>query len=433
MLALLGLLTILALLGAILSKRVSPLVALIAVPTVAALAGGFGLKTSTFVVQGIQSVSPVVGMFVFAILYFGTMSDAGMFDPVIDRILGLVRARPARVAVGTLVLAMLAHLDGSGATTFLITVPAVLPLYDRLGMDRRVLACAAAMGAGVMNLLPWGGPTLRASAALSIPLTSLYNPMVPAHAVGILFVLAAAWRLGKREEKRLGLGRRDGAEQGIRRELSPEQEALRRPANFWYNVVLTVTVIGAMVSGMVEPVVAFMLGLVLALVVNYRSAEMQRARIESHAKAALLMAGILLAAGAFTGIMRGTGMLDAMAKAAVGALPGQMAGHIPFGMGLLSMPLSLLFDPDSFYFGVLPVVGEAVRAWGIPPVQVAQAALFGQMTTGFPVSPLTPATFLLAGLARVDLADHQRFSIPYLFAASVLMTLAAAAFGLFAV
>jgi CitMHS family citrate-Mg2+:H+ or citrate-Ca2+:H+ symporter len=64
-------------------------------------------------------------------------------------------------------------------------------------------------------------------------------------------------------------------------------------------------------------------------------------------------------------------------------------------------------------------------------LQVGQAALLGQMTTGFPVSPLTPATFLVVGPAGIDLSDHQRFSIPFLFGASVLMTLACGAFGVF--
>src|SRR5690242_5263331 len=105
MLAALGALTIVVLLAAILSKKMSPLVALIAIPTIAALVGGFGLKTGTFIVKGIQNIAPVAAMFIFAILYFGIVSDAGMLDPIIDRILRTVGSRPTRIVVGTSVLA----------------------------------------------------------------------------------------------------------------------------------------------------------------------------------------------------------------------------------------------------------------------------------------------------------------------------------------
>jgi CitMHS family citrate-Mg2+:H+ or citrate-Ca2+:H+ symporter len=80
---------------------------------------------------------------------------------------------------------------------------------------------------------------------------------------------------------------------------------------------------------------------------------------------------------------------------------------------------------------VLPVVAEVGAQLGVQKVQVAQAALLGQMTTGFPVSPLTPATFLVVGLSGIDLADHQKFTIPFLFGASVVMTIACVLFGLF--
>src|SRR3954451_19907254 len=431
MLALLGLVTILVLLAVIITKRMSPLVALIAVPLAAALAGGFGLETGKFIVKGIRDVAPVAGMFIFAIIFFGVMTDAGMLDPVIDRILRAVGSRPTRIVPGTALLALLIHLDGSGAVTFLITIPAMLPLYERPGMDRRGLACVASLAAGV-NFLPWTGPTIRASAALHVPVTQIFNPLIPVQIVGLLYVFAAAYWLGRREEKRLGLsggsGARGDGEVG-RRQLSDEEKCLRRPQYFWPNLVLTVLLMTAMVGGWVEPVVVFMLGTVLALLLNYPRVDEQRGRVDAHARTALMMAGILLAAGAFTGIMKESGMLTAMAKAAVGHIPRGLARHIPVAMGLSSMPLSLLFDPDSFYFGVLPVVAEVARGLEIQPTQVAQAALLGQMTTGFPVSPLTPATFLIVGLAGVELGDHQKFTIPFLFAGSVLMTVACVVFG----
>jgi CitMHS family citrate-Mg2+:H+ or citrate-Ca2+:H+ symporter len=204
--------------------------------------------------------------------------------------------------------------------------------------------------------------------------------------------------------------------------LSDDERALRRPRNFLFNAALTVAVLAAMVSEVVPPALAFMVGAALALVVNYPDPAQQRRRVDAHAQAAIMMASILLAAGVLTGILQGSGMLTAMARAGVDHLPAGLATRLPVVLGLLAMPLSLLFDPDSFYFGVLPVVTEVAALRGVPAVQVAQGALLGQMTTGFPVSPLTPSTFLLVGLAGVDLADHQRFALPWLWGASIVMT-----------
>jgi CitMHS family citrate-Mg2+:H+ or citrate-Ca2+:H+ symporter len=436
MLALLGLATVLLLLALILSRRLSPLVALIIVPTVAALAGGFGLATMTFIVGGLQQTAPVAAMFVFAILYFGIMTDAGMLDPIVDRILRIVGTRPRRIVLGSALLALLVHLDGSGAVTFLVTVPAMLPLFERLRMDRRVLACVASLAAGV-NFLPWTGPTVRASTALHIPPLDLFRPLIPVQLVGLTFVFLVAWWLGTREERRLAASAAVGAAGAtalapvMACELTPEQQANRRPRLFWIDVLLTLIVMAVMIGGYVDPAVTFMIGTALALLINYPAADLQRARIDAHARAALMMAAILFAAGAFTGILKGSGMLSAMATAAVGAMPAGMGRHLPFVLGLLSMPLSLLFDPDSFYLGALPVVAEVGKAFDVPPIQIGQAALLGQMTTGFPVSPLTPATFLVVGLTGIELGEHQRFTMPWLLAASIVMTIAAVLFGVF--
>jgi len=400
----------------------SPLVALIAVPTVAAVLAGMGGQIGRFVLSGLQQTAPVAAMFVFAILYFGVMTDAGLLDPIVDRILRVIGTRPRRVVMGAALLALLVHLDGSGAVTFLVTIPAMLPLFDRLQMDKRILACVTSMAAGV-NFLPWTGPMLRASAALHIPVSDLFRPLVPVQIVGLVFVFGVAFMLGTREERRLGIIAGEGPSLPTPR-LTPEQEQMRRPGRFWINAALTVALMAVMISGMADPAAVFMIGTAAALLINYPSSDMQRDRVNAHATAALMMAAILLAAAVFTGIMKESGMLAAMANTAVHAVPPSMARHLPFLLGLVSMPLSLLFDPDSFYLGALPIVAQAGSTLGVPPIQIAQAALLGQMTTGFPISPLTPATFLVVGLTGIELGEHQRFAGPYLFAASVVMTIA---------
>lgn len=437
MLALIGVLTIAVLLYCIMSKRMSPVVALIVIPTIGALIAGCGLETPKYIVAGITKLAPMAAMFVFAITFFGVVTDVGMFDPIIKRILRFVGINPIRIIIGTGILALIAHLDGNGAVTFLITVPTMLPLFDKLGMDKRMLIGITALSAGV-NFLPWTGPMIRAASALNISTHDLFVPLIPAQIAGLAFMIFMGYYWGKKEQKRLGLTSAavtamlaSGESAVHEKELTEEEKKLRRPHLFWVNIGLVVAVLSTMVFTRISPTVAFMIALTLALMINYPNVKMQSERINAHAKAALMMASILFAAGAFTGIMSGSGMLKAMSEAAVHFVPESFASHVPFITGLISMPLSLVFDPDSYYFGIMPVVANTVEMLGVPGIQVAQASIMGQMTTGFPVSPLTPATFLLVSLAGVDLADHQKFSIPILWLASVIMTFACVASGVF--
>lgn len=420
MLAIAGLLTIAFIMYLTMSKKCSTMVALIAVPMVTCLLVGQGANMGGYITDGIKSVAATGVMFIFAVAFFGVMSDVGAFEVVVNRVLKVIGKDPVKVCIGTLIIAIITHLDGSGATTFLITVPAMLPIYDKLKMDRRVLATVVAMGAGTMNIVPWGGPTVRAATALNLSLTELYNPMIIPQICGLAVCLVFSVMFGIKERNRLGTSL-EGIVIDLPKfdDLSEEEQKKRRPRLIAFNLLLIIVTIVSLVLELLPPAGCFMAALAIALIVNYRTLKEQRSRMDEHAEAAMMMASTLFGAGCFTGIMSGCGMLTAMAEGLCNILPASMMGHIALLVAIFSMPLSLMFDPDSFYYAVLPVLAAASEAVGVPALMVGRGAICGQITVGFPISPLTPSTFLLTGLSGVELGDHQKHSFIWLWIISL--------------
>ncbi|MBQ1083713.1 CitMHS family transporter [Nocardiopsis sp. B62] len=455
MLTAMGFATITVVLVLLLSNRVGAVVALAGVPVAAALVMGFGPgEVGSFVSAGITGVAATTAMFVFAILYFGVMRDAGLFDPIVRRVLRFAGDNPVTIAVATVVLAMVAHLDGAGATTFLITIPAMLPLYDALGMRRVVLAALTGLGAGIMNILPWGGPTARAATASGIPANDLWVPLIPAQLIGMVTCLLIAYYLGVRERNRLrttaagrpvgaGVGPSAGSSGGpsggaagddaprvaAPAEYESERPELLRPRLYWLNAALTLAAVATLISGVMPPELVFMIALVIALAVNYPGMSAQTERINDHARGAILMASTLLAAGAFLGVMEESGMIEAMAVSMTGAMPDFLGPGLPLLIGVLAVPMSLVFGPDAYYFAVMPVLAAVGGEFGVAPIDVAQASITGQETVGFPISPMTGSFYLLVGLSGVPIGTHIRFLFPWAWLVSLVVFGSAVAMG----
>ncbi|MGW9069681.1 CitMHS family transporter [Streptomyces yangpuensis] len=205
MLTFLGFAMIATFLVLIMMKKMSPIAALVLIPALFCVFAGKGAHLGDYVIEGVGKLAPTAAMLMFAIVYFGLMIDVGLFDPIVRGILRFCKADPMRVVVGTAVLAAIVSLDGDGSTTFMITVSAMYPLYKRLGLSLVVMTGVAATANGVMNTLPWGGPTARAATALKLDAADIFVPMIPALAVGLLFVFALAYVLGLRERRRVGV------------------------------------------------------------------------------------------------------------------------------------------------------------------------------------------------------------------------------------
>ncbi|MFC5215856.1 CitMHS family transporter [Streptomyces coerulescens] len=465
MLTILGFAMIATFLVLIMMKKMSPIAALVLIPALFCVFVGKGAKLGDYVIEGVTSLAPTAAMLMFAIVYFGVMIDVGLFDPIVRGILKFCKADPMRIVVGTAILAAIVSLDGDGSTTFMITVSAMYPLYKRLKMSLVVMTGVAAMANGVMNTLPWGGPTARAATALKLDASDIFVPMIPALAVGLLAVFVLSYVLGLRERKRLGVltlnevlveekeaetvlvGSGSGAAKspvttggsgsGTDAEetedderfqaLDPDRPTLR-PKLYWFNALLTVALLTAMIMEWLPIPVLFLLGAALALTVNFPHIPDQKARLAAHADNVLNVSGMVFAAAVFTGVLQGTGMVDHMAKWMVDVIPEGMGPHMALVTGVLSLPLTYFMSNDGFYFGVLPVLAEAGAAHGVTPLEMARASLVGQPL--HMSSPLVPAVYVLVGMAKVEFGDHTRFVVKWAALTCLVILAAGMLFGI---
>ncbi|MFI6650624.1 CitMHS family transporter [Streptomyces sp. NPDC050529] len=469
MLTILGFAMIGTFLVLIMMKKMSPIAALVLIPALFCVAVGKGAHLGDYVIEGVGNLAPTAAMLMFAIVYFGVMIDVGLFDPIVRGILRFCKADPMRIVIGTAVLAAIVSLDGDGSTTFMITVSAMYPLYKRLKMSLVVMTGVAATANGVMNTLPWGGPTARAATALKLDAGDIFVPMIPALGVGLLAVILLAVVLGRRERKRLGTLTLDG-EPAAESVTEPEQvlvaagggsdrlrkstggagaggtgsedaeetdegfkgldphRATLRPKLYWFNAALTIALLTAMIMELMPIPVLFLLGAALALTVNFPHMPDQRARIAAHADNVLNVSGMVFAAAVFTGVLTGTGMVDHMADWLVGAIPEGMGPHMALVTGVLSIPLTYFMSNDGFYFGVVPVLAEAGAAHGVSPLEIARASLVGQPL--HMSSPLVPAVYVLVGMAKVEFGDHTRFTVKWAALTSLVVLGAGLLFGI---
>jgi len=418
----------------IMSGRMTALIALIAVPIAFALVGGFGAEIGPMVLNGLKAIAPTGVLLMFAILYFGLMIDVGLFDPLIRGIVRLAKGDPLRLIVGSALLALIVSLDGDGSTTYLLCITAMLPLHRHLGIKPMILPCVVMLGNSIMNIAPWGGPTARVMSSLHLDSSQVFLPVIPSMAAASVATLGIAWYFGLRERARLKEIRFTpvhhapsplGGEVDLDATDAPTSE--RRPALMIFNLVLTTVLMVCLVTAVLPLPLLFMGAFAIAMTVNFPSINDQKKRVAAHSASALSVVSVIFAAGVFTGILSGTKMTDAIAHSIVSAIPTSAGHYLPLITAAISAPMTFFLSNDAFYFGVVPILAEAAKGYGIASEIIARASLLGQPV--HQLSPLVAANYVLIGLAGVEFGDHQKFTLKWAFLLVVVMIITAGVIG----
>lgn len=389
----------------LMSKRLSALTALILIPTAFALIGGFQADLGKYVIDGLKMVAPNGVLMIFAMLYFLTMTEAGMFDPLVSKIVKAVRGDPVKIFVGTVLLAFIVALDGDGATIYMIVLSAFLPIYKRLGLSLPMVCCLLLQVAGLGNMVPWGGPTARAATAMHVDVGQMFVPMLPAMIACVIWTFVLAWLFGRRERARLG-GTID-----LNGDFAEHKEHRGDGWRFYFNWLLTGLLILGLCLELFPLSYMFMVAACLALVVNFPSLKDQQEQLALHAPPILAVSSLIFAAGVFTGVLSGTGMANAVATGLLQVIPASFGPCMAVITALLSIPVTWLVSNDVFYFGILPILAETAQHHGITAVEMARASLIGQPV--HILSPLVASTYLVVSMLKLDYAENQRFTMKW--------------------
>ena len=427
MLALIGFTLMIVLMFVLIKEKMAPPLAFILLPIIAAALAGFGVtEISEFIKTGMKTMMSTAILFIFSISYFTLMSDAGLFDPIIDFLIKRTGKSITTVLIAVLLTTFVAHLDGSGATTFLIVVPAFLPICKKMKIRPQALLAAMCGGYGVMNLVPWGGPTMRAASVANIEVGDLYSFMIPGVICLALIAFGIALIVSKVEKKH---GAGTAAEVLSEEKEEQNEKKQGKKGIYVFNLILTLAMLVLLFMDTPLPLYSiFMIAFAIALIVNDPNAKQQNKKIKEYGTNAMVMTVTLFSVGVFMGVIKDSGMVEAMANTIVAVLPSAIAPHMHWFMCLFSVPLLMVLGTDAFYYALLPIIIGVVEPFGVTPETVAAAFLL-TATLGTPVSPSVAAVYVGLGLSDVSIGEHIKYSLRLVWPASIVVLVLATVIG----
>nr|WP_277348201.1 SLC13 family permease [Bifidobacterium sp. DSM 109957] len=412
-LAILGFATMIVITVVLLKKKVSILLAFTVIPLAAALIalpfiGGQIGDIGSWIGIGIGKTSDITLMMLFSLPYFMLIDDTGLFDDIVKGIMKRVKMSAPVICVLTIVVACIVELDGSITSVFLITVPLMLPLYERFRIDKRVLPFLICVAILIMCNTPWNPKILRAASLMddANASTSLFLRLVPIQLFMLVLLIGFAVFYGLRSRKNL-TGKVEVSNEELLAQFKDTE--LTRHNMFWANLLLTVFLIFCLIAFQFIPqYYVFAFGLVVALAINYRDLGQQGKLLKKYAASLFPVAPAVLLSGVVVGVMQESGMLEAMVQALMAVVPAQIGPYFYLIIALFSTPLMLLFTNDTWFYALMPLVSAFSAKYGVGAETVI-VTLF--MNFGSMISVIAqPQLYIGTDLAGTTIDEHIKFS-----------------------
>lgn len=408
-LVIVGILTILVLVVLLIRGKLLPAMVFTVVPVVGGLLAGYSFaEIGSLAKAGWTTVSTSIMVTAYAILFFSIMSDVGMFDIITKPIINKAKRgkNPAiAICVAAAAVAAIGHLDGAGNTTIMITLPLMMPLFDRMRMDRKTLALSMGIVVGAMNLVPWTGPTRYTAIAMDMEPVEFWRYIIPAQIIMLIVGFISAYLLGKREIRRGCVNSLEGIEEMQAQELTPCEKDKKV---FIVNILLTLATIFILVAGILNSGVTFMIASFAALIYNYGDKKKQSKKIKEFAPNILMMTMNVMAVGVLIGVLSEGGLVNAIAQALVGVMPEAIGPFLFLIVAVLAAPLLMCLGTGPYYQALMPIVIAVSAEYGVNPILAAGVALLPS-SISVCISPMVAANHISSGLLQFDIGAFIRY------------------------
>ena len=416
-LALIGYALIACLMFFLIKGKATPISLFIFLSIIAGFCAGYTpMQMNDYIMKGVMQTAPNAVLFTFSIIFFSIVTDAGVFQPLVNWMTKIAGNSVVAIVVVTGCIATIAHLDGSSVPTVLITIGAMLPIYKQFGIRPVVLLCMLAAGMGVTNFTPWAGPLARVAAVSGLDVNALYHRLIPTQVIGLVCMIVLGLYLGLQEKRRIARGLPIPEA-----ELEPEKatgkghhtvEGKQNRVLFAINVTLVVGATLLLLITHIQAYIIFMCAFSAAMIFNYPNLKAQEGVMKKYAYSAYMISGTVMAAGVFVGILSGGGdasILTEMADVVLHVMPDSLGSHLHIIMGLLGGLIGFVIGPDAFFYGIYPLVAKVGTNYGLSWEEMGLTMVVGKNITMM-LSPVFATTYLAIGLAGVELKDHIRFS-----------------------